>query len=154
MSSAINLISNLFYLRFSYNLKPAPSCIHTRTHAHMYIYIFIYAQDVLGSIPARKGHKNLCWPREPSEYVRFCRAVKGSGSLLLNTQYKPRTTQQHSLQTLYTLDLDLGTFPTAPYVACMRKGFLLQVTHVSLYNMIKISKSKIGFELYRSFYNR
>ena len=32
--------------------------------------------EVSGSSPGRGGHKNLCRRREPSDYVRFHRAVK------------------------------------------------------------------------------
>ena len=67
--------------------------------------------EVLGSIPGRGGHKNLCRHREPSDYVSFRRSVKGQRFHTLNTyDTKPRTTQQHSLKTPYTLELDLGPF--------------------------------------------
>ena len=57
------------------------------------------------------GHKNLCRCREPSDYVSLCRAVETQQFHTLNTHdTKPRT-HQHSLQTPYMLELDLGPFP-------------------------------------------
>ena len=72
----------------------------------------VTVREVLGSSPGRSGHKNLFGRREASDYVSFRRAVKRQRFRTLNTHdTKPRTTQQHSLQTPYTLELDLGPFP-------------------------------------------
>ena len=68
--------------------------------------------EVSGSSPGRSEHKNLCGRRGTSDYVSFRRAVKRQRFRTLNTHdAKPRTTQQHSLQTPYTLEMDLGPFP-------------------------------------------
>ena len=57
--------------------------------------------------------QNLCGCKEPSDNVSFYRAVKMHWFCTLNTHdTKPRTPQQHSLQTPYTLELDHGPFPT------------------------------------------
>ena len=70
-----------------------------------------------GSSPGRGGHKTLCERRELSDYVSFRRAAKVQRFHTFNTHdTKPRTTQQHSLQTPYMLELDFGPFP--PDVAC------------------------------------
>ena len=59
-----------------------------------------------GSSPGRGGR------REPFDYISFHRAVERQWFHTLNTHHtKPRTTQQHSLQTPYTLELDIGPFP-------------------------------------------
>ena len=73
--------------------------------------------DVSGSSPGRGGHKTLCEHREPSDYVSFLRVVKGQRfHTLITHDAKPRTTQQHSLQTPYTLKLDFGPFlPDVPH---------------------------------------
>ena len=69
--------------------------------------------EVSGQSPGRGRHKNLCERREPSDHVSFRRDVKRQRFHTLNTHDKdPRTTQQHSLQTPYTLELDLGPFPS------------------------------------------
>ena len=65
-------------------------------------------REVSGASPGQGGHKNLCGCKEPSDYVSFRRTVERQRFHTLNTHdTKPRTTQQHSLQTLYTLELDL-----------------------------------------------
>ena len=59
-----------------------------------------------------KTHKNPCRRKEPSDYAIFRRAVKRQRLHTLNTHdMKPRTTQQHFIQTPYTLELDFIPFP-------------------------------------------
>ena len=71
----------------------------------------VAVREVSGSSPGQAGHKNLCGRMEPSYYVSFSRAVERQQFHKLNTHdTKPRTTQQNSLQTPYTLELDLGPF--------------------------------------------
>ena len=60
-----------------------------------------------GSSPDRGGHKNFCGLREPSDYVSFRKAVERQRFHTLNAH---DTTQQHSLQTHYTLELHLSPF--------------------------------------------
>ena len=68
----------------------------------------VIVREFSGSIPGQDGHKILCGGREPFDYVSIRRAVKGQRLHILKTHdSKPRTTRQHSLQTLYTLELDL-----------------------------------------------
>ena len=74
----------------------------------------IAVREFSGSNPGRGEHKeNLCGHRGPSNYVSFRRAVKRQRLYTLNSHDKAKnntTTQQHSLQTPYTLELDLGLF--------------------------------------------
>ena len=71
----------------------------------------VAVREVSVSSSAQGGHKNVCRRKEPSDCVSFRRAVERQRFHTLNTQdTKPRTTQ-HSLQTPYTLELDLGPFP-------------------------------------------
>ena len=96
----------------------------------------VAVREVSGSIPGWGGHKNLCGRRETSDYVSSRRAVERQRFHTFNTHVtKPRTKQQHSLQTPYTLELDLGPFPPdvarsfppewpiVPSVVCPRKRF-------------------------------
>ena len=72
----------------------------------------VAVREVSGLIPGRDAHKNLCGRREPLDYVSFLRAVKRKRFNTLNTHdTKPSTIQQHSLQTPYTLELNLSPFP-------------------------------------------
>ena len=69
-------------------------------------------RNVSGSVPSRGGHKTLedVWDLlTPSVSAGLS---KNSGYMLLTHDTKPKPTQ-HSLQTLYTLEMDLGPFPTA-----------------------------------------
>ena len=69
----------------------------------------VTVREVSGSSPSRNGHKNHCGCMEPSDYISFRRGVKRQWFHTLNTHNtKPRTTQQHSLQVPYMLELDLG----------------------------------------------
>ena len=68
--------------------------------------------EVSGLSPGRGGQKNFCGCREPSDYVSFLRAVKRQRFRTLN--HTIQSQEQHnstSLQTLYTLEMDLGPFP-------------------------------------------
>ena len=69
----------------------------------------VAVREASGSSPGWDGHKNLCERREPSDYVSFRRAV--NRRQFDTHDKKLRTTQQHSLQTPYTLEFDLGPFP-------------------------------------------
>ena len=69
----------------------------------------VSVRDVLGSSPSQGGHKNFCGCREPSDCVSFCRAVIREQFHTHDT--KPRKTQD-SFQTPYTLELELGPFPS------------------------------------------
>ena len=94
-------------------------------------------REVSDSSPGRGGYKKLCGRREPSDYVSFRRVVKRQRFRPLNTHdTKPRTTQQHSLQTPYTLERNLVDGASFPPEGSM--GFLLHDSHSPLY-MIKIS---------------
>ena len=85
-------------------------------------------REVSGSSPGRGRHTYLYERREPSDYIRFRRAVKRQRFHTHDT--KPRTTQQHSLQMPYTLELDLGPFP--PDVACSFSSRLIAPSVVFL----------------------
>ena len=72
----------------------------------------VAVREVSGLSPDRDGHKNLCGRREPSNYVSFHRDVERQRFHTLNTHNTNKnTTQQGSLQTPYTFELDLGPFP-------------------------------------------
>ena len=72
----------------------------------------VAVREVLGSSPGRGEHKNLYGRRKPSEYVSFRSVVKRQRFHTLNSDdTKSTTTQQHSLQAPYTLELDLGKSP-------------------------------------------
>ena len=73
----------------------------------------VAVQDVSGMSPSWGRHKNPRGCKEPSDYVSFHRTVKIQWFHTLNTHdTKPITTQQHSLQMLYALELDLVPFPS------------------------------------------
>ena len=72
----------------------------------------VAVREISGSSPGRGGYKNLFGRRELSDYVSFRRAVERQRFHTLNTHdTKPRTTEQHFLQTPYTVELDIGPFP-------------------------------------------
>ena len=69
-------------------------------------------REVSSSILGQGGLKNVCGRKEPSDYISFLRAVERQRLHTLNTlDTKGRTTQQHSLQTPYTLELNICPFP-------------------------------------------
>ena len=69
-------------------------------------------REFSGSSPGRVGHKNLCRCREPSDYVSFHRAVERQWfHTLIHMIQSQEQQQQHSLETPYTLELDLSPFP-------------------------------------------
>ena len=70
----------------------------------------VAVREISGSIPCRGGHKPLCIRRKPSGYVSFRRTVKRQWFHTLKYTIQ---SQEHSLQILHTLDLDLdlGPFP-------------------------------------------
>ena len=99
---------------------PVPMCIAFCKALLLYCswlcFVCLRVRTKLGSIPGRGKYKNLCRRRESSDYVSFCKGVKRQRFHTLHTHdANPRTTQQHSVQTPYTLELDLSPFP--PYVA-------------------------------------
>ena len=69
--------------------------------------------QVSGSIPGQDGHKSFCDGREYFDYVSFHRAVKGHQfHTLKHTKQSQEQRNNISLQTLYTLELDLCPLPT------------------------------------------
>ena len=72
----------------------------------------VTVREVSGSNPGRDEHEILCGRRKPTDYVSFRRPVKIQQFHTLNTHdTMTRTTKQHSLQTPYTLELDLSPLP-------------------------------------------
>ena len=101
--NACTLELNLSPFRTEASRTAKEGCTHT---ARLYI-----CGRSLVRVPANVD-TTLCGRRKPSDYVNFLRAVKRQRFHTLNTHdTKARTTQQHSLQTPYTMELDLGPFP-------------------------------------------
>ena len=76
----------------------------------------VAGREVSGASPGRGGHNNLCGLREPSYYVGFRRTVKRQWfhTRKHKIQIKNNTTTLlTNTLTFYTLELNLGPFPTA-----------------------------------------
>ena len=106
------LVSATNTVSFVYNTCLISHPFHYGASVAKWLGRAVAVREVSSSNPSRGEHKDLCERSEPSDYVSFRRAAKRQRLHTLNTHdTKPKTTQQHSLQTLYTLELDLGPFP-------------------------------------------
>ena len=106
-------------------------------------------QEVSGSISYRGDHKSIYGHLEPSDYANFLRTVKRQRFHTL--KHTMQSQEQHynmSLQTLYMLKLDFDPFSgrcrsLISSRMIWEKGFLLQITHDPLYDVISTFGSQM-----------
>ena len=106
---------------------------------HIYVYDTVAVREVLGSIPGRGGHKNLCGGKEPSDYVSFRRAVKKEQFHTLKPRYKTKNNLKFPNKRFTRWNwISVRSQSIAPSPLRLRKGFPLYATYSPLYDMMKV----------------